>query len=368
MTIIAITGAAGFIGLHTVLAASRRDGLQIRPIDRVTFGDDDLLAAALDGADVVIHLAGQNRGEPAEIEAANVVLAERLVDALPEGSATPVVYASTTQRHLDNPYGRSKRAAEDVFSASDSVSLTVAEITNVFGPGCRPHYNSVVATFCHLLTHDGTPEVHEDRELELIWVVDLADALVDLAVADARPDHVAPGPTHFTSVAQVLETLTGFRDLHFGEHQAPKLPDVLSGHLYRMLVTYADPADHAYAPPMFSDDRGYLFECVKQWSEGGQVFFSTTKPGIERGNHYHTRKYEKFCVLSGSAEIRLRRMGTDELLAYPVTGAEPTVVDIPLFHTHSIVNTGSDELLTLFWANEVFDHDDSDTFYEQVLP
>lgn len=368
MTTLAVTGSGGFIGMHVMLAVGRAgDDITAIPVPREIGADPSALAAAVADVDAVVHLAGQNRGDGAEVAATNIRLVEDLVAALPADRITRVVFASSTQRHLDTPYGRSKKVAEETLNAADNVALTVAEITNVFGPGCRPFYNSVVATFCHQLTHGERPEVRRDTELDLVWVVDLADQLVDLAVGEAAPGHVVPGPHHSITVSALREELTRLRDTHFAKRWVPELRTDLLGHLYRTLVTYADPRDHAHRPPKFSDDRGSLFECVKYQSQEGQAFFSTTAPGVQRGNHYHTRKYEKFCVLSGQAVIRLRWMGDQEVVEFPVRGDEPTIVDMPLFWAHHIENVGDGDLMTLFWANEIFDPDDADTWAEPVV-
>lgn len=370
---IAVTGAGGFIGLHTVIRLAREEGVELVLIDHDDFRADRL-QEMLAGVDVVIHLAGVNRGTPDEVRTGNTAIAEQLVTALAAVSPqAQVIYGSSTQRSQDNDYGKSKLEAEQLLrdhAAAHDAALTVAVVPNVFGPGCRPFYNSVVATFCHQLTHGETPQIQIDRELELIWVVDLVDALARTTLSDAPAGVVEwePTVTHVAKVSEILATLSDLAKVHFGDRLVPELPTELDGLLYRTLVTYADPEAHEYRPTIHADDRGYLFEVVKQLAGGGQVFFSTTKPGITRGNHYHTRKYEKFCVVKGSAAIRLRRLQTDDVLEYQVSGEEPSIVDIPLFHTHSIQNTGDDELLTLFWSNELFDPIDGDTFAEQVMP
>ncbi len=366
MTTIAVTGADGFIGLHVTLAARRR-GLDVVPVTRTTFASSDQLAASLADVETIVHLAGQNRGPDREVEATNIRLANELASALPRDRSTRVIFASSTQRHRDNAYGRSKRAAEDILADATWVGLTVAEITNVFGPGSRPFHNSVVATFCHQVARGEQPSIHRDVNMELIWVVDLSEQLVALAQDRSAPGHVVPQPGHEITVSALLEELTRLRDLHRRDRWVPDLPTALSGRLYRTLVTAMEPHEHAHRPTVHRDDRGSLFECVKYLPAQGQVFASTTAPGVQRGNHYHTRKYEKFCVLAGQAVIRLRWMGSDDVIEFPVSGDEPTVVDMPVFWAHHIENVGDDELMTLFWANEIFDPDDADTWAEPVV-
>lgn len=373
MSSVVITGANGFIGTHAVIRLAREPDVRLRPVNREAFEGDELVKA-LRGADFVLHFAGVNRGSDEEIESGNTAIANRLMEAVAAAGSKPhVVFASSSQRHRDNAYGRSKLAAETILAEgleALGARVTIAEMTNVFGPGCRPFYNSVVATFCHQLTHGEQPEIHVDNELELVWVVDLADRLADIATGRLDPpkdEPWVPGPTAHAKVSEILGSLERLARVHFDDRLVPDFESGLEANLYRTLVTYAEPGDHAYQPTLHADDRGYLFEVVKQMAGGGQVFFSTTKPGVTRGNHYHTRKYEKFCVVRGRAAIRLRRLRTDKVLEYAVDGDNPTVVDIPLFHTHSIENIGDAELLTLFWSNELFDPEDGDTHPEAVL-
>lgn len=373
MRSVVVTGAGGFVGTHSVIRLAREAGIEVRPVQRSGFAGSELIDAVRD-ADIVLHLAGVNRGSEEEVESGNPQLAERLLAAIEEAGSSPhVVFASSTQRSRDNPYGRSKLASEEILSTGLeklSARCTVVEVPNVFGPGCRPFYNSVVATFCHQLARGDVPEIHVDNEIELIWVVDLVERLTELAVGQEPVPASGlwkPAPTSHAKVSEILSSLQRLARVHFEDRLVPDLESDFEGNLFRTLVTYADPSAHAYRPTVHADERGYLFEVVKQLAGGGQVFFSTTRPGITRGNHYHTRKYEKFCVVKGEAAIRLRRLQTDDILEYRVSGDDPTVVDIPLFHTHSIENVGTTELLTLFWSNELFDPADGDTYPELVI-
>lgn len=364
---IAITGASGFIGLHTRWEVARSGVGVVVSIDRDTMSDPATLQDALRDVDVVVHLAGLNRGDPTALEVVNIGLAQRLADALDHGRQTRIVFASSTQRHRDNPYGRAKRKAEQVLAGAEHIEDVVAEITNVFGPGSRPFYNSVVATFCHQLTRGEEVTIHEDAQLELLWVGDLARQLVELATSEDPPGHVVPGPHHGTTVLELADELSRLRDVHFERRWVPDTPSPLSHHLYGTLVTYAEPQRHEHRPQHHSDDRGGLFEAVQYQSTEGQAFVSTSAPHVVRGDHYHTRKHEKFCVLAGEAVIRLRWMGGDEVVEFPVDGSSPAVVDMPWFWAHHIENVGDTELITLFWASELFDPDDADTWIEPVL-
>ncbi|KPK45285.1 MAG: hypothetical protein AMJ65_00385, partial [Phycisphaerae bacterium SG8_4] len=179
-------------------------------------------------------------------------------------------------------------------------------------------------------------------------------------------DSVKISPTKRVMVSEILAKLNRFKDMYYDKSIVPDLEAGFEQHLYNTFLTYMENSDYQRFPMVHSDDRGSLFEVVKQ-EDGAQVFFSTTKPGITRGNHYHTRKMEKFCVVKGQAIIRLRRIGTDQVIEYNVSGSKPASIEMPIFYTHSIENVGTEELLTLFWTNELFDNDDPDTFYESVL-
>lgn len=284
--------------------------------------------------------------------------------------AGPLVFASSTQRELANPYGRSKRRAEQALAAwawggpgRAAVSLV---LPNVFGPGCRPYYNSVVATFCQQLAEDRQPQIVEDRELELAWVGDVARELVRGAL-DA-PAGWSVRRLHGMGrlrVSELLQRLERFRD---SERRAGAVPDItapLDARLYATYRSYLPWSEHCLRPIVREDARGRLYEAIR-WAAGGQVFFSTTKPGVIRGDHYHTRKVEWFCVVQGEAIIRLRRIGAAEVQEIRVSGERPEFVSIPVMHAHQIENVGRTDLLTMFWCNEIFDQSDADTWRERV--
>ncbi len=245
--------------------------------------------------------------------------------------------------------------------------LTVMVIPNVYGAGCRPFYNSVVATFCQQLTHGEQPAVLQDREVEFVWVSDLVDQIHDqlLLAAPATPAtwRVAGGAT--LRISQLLAKLESFRDDYFVRKVVPDLSTPLEASLYSTFLSYLELDDHRHLPDVHADERGELYEIIKL-AAGGQVFFSTTRPGVIRGNHYHTRKVEWFCVLKGEAVIRLRPIHGDAVKEYRVSGDRPEFISIPVLHSHHIENVGDEDLLTMFWCNEIFDQADTDTFYEQV--
>ena len=366
---IGVTGSEGFVGSHLMHLLNREQGVVGVPCPRDTYQDNQQLHTFVQSCDVIVHLAGVNRGTDEEVRRGNRQIAQRLTRALRETEATPyIIFASSTQRELDNVYGTSKRECEAIFAAWARVTggqQTALVIPNVFGPGCRPFYNSVVATFCHLLACGEKPEVHEDREVEFIDVNQLVEQILDCCRSTSRPDDFRVRGSAQLTVAQLLRRLESFRDHFFEKHIVPDLSDALDASLYTTFLSYVAPENHCHAPTVHTDDRGRLFEIIKV-ANGGQVFFSSTKPGVIRGNHYHTRKVEWFCVVRGKAAIRMRRIGGNEVKEFQVDGENPQFVSIPVFHTHHIENIGESELLTMFWCNEIFDATDPDTYVAKV--
>jgi UDP-2-acetamido-2,6-beta-L-arabino-hexul-4-ose reductase len=329
------------------------------------------------GCDCIVHLAGMNRGDDREIAEVNQTLVEKLVAAAGRCARPPhLVFASSTQRDRDNAYGQSKRQCEERLAAWAAEvrrrSATTLVIPNVYGPGCRPFYNSVVATFCHQLAAGEEPTVVADASVDFVWVNDLVDQIAELITGRMAAARKSTGfeivPVRTTGslrVSELLAKLKQFQKSRFEDGVMPDLSDRFDASLYATLESYFDLGRHAWQPQVHADDRGRLFEILKL-AGGGQVFFSTTRPGVVRGNHYHTRKIEWFCVVEGEAAIRLRRVGTEDVREFRVSGHEPRFVSIPVWHVHQIENTGDRDLLTMFWSNEIFDSNDPDTYYEKV--
>jgi UDP-2-acetamido-2,6-beta-L-arabino-hexul-4-ose reductase len=231
-----------------------------------------------------------------------------------------------------------------------------ARLPNLFGEHGRPHYNSVIATFCRLLADGAAPRIDEDRTLDLLHATDAAAVLLglDKAAAPVR-----------CSVRQIAGRLTEFATV-YRDGQIPALVSDFDVRLFNTYRSHCFPAHYPIALPRHSDARGELVEAVKAHGGGGQTFFSTTRPGITRGQHFHLAKVERFLVVRGEAEIALRRVLHDDVVRFRVSGREPAIVDMPTMWAHSITNVGTEDLLTLFWANEVFDPASPDTYAETV--
>lgn len=360
-----VTGSAGFIG-RRVADLLRREGHDVLTYE---FSDSrSLLSKHVANADFIFHFAGVNRpSDPAEFEQVNAKLTVELCELAGRTRISPVVVlASSTQALLDNPYGLSKRHAEMAVErfAKDGGRAVIFRLPNVFGPGCRPNYNSVVATFAHNSARGLPLEIHDPaRELTLVYVHDVAGAMLELLEAppsSGKAEYRDVSPVARTTLQELATTLNGFRQSR-SNSAAPAVSDDFGRKLYATYLSYLSPDDFSYNLSARTDDRGALAEFLKS-ATAGQLFISRTRPGAVRGNHYHHTKTEKFFVVEGKGMIRFRRVdGAGEVLEYPVSGTDFRVVDIPPDYTHSIENVGSGELVVLFWASEIFDPDAPDT-------
>jgi UDP-2-acetamido-2,6-beta-L-arabino-hexul-4-ose reductase len=368
---VGITGMVGFVGSHLRERLGREEGLSVvAPFEDSFFEDSAKLKDYLRKCDVVVHLAGVNRGEPEDVYRVNVELAEKLIASMEELKIKPhVIFSSSTQCDLDNPYGRGKKEGMRLlseWSGRSGAAVTLMVIPNIFGGYGRPFYNSVVATFCYQLSHGERPRIMVDKEMGLIYINELTELICRAIKNPPSGVHeIRVEPTSQAKVTEVLATLEKFKDFFYNRKTVPKFDSLFERNLYNAFITYMDASDYEQTLTRHSDDRGSLVEVVKQVG-AGQFFFSTTKPGVTRGNHYHSRKMEKFCVVKGEGLIKMRRIGTDKVVEFRVSGDKPVAVEMPIFHTHNITNVGDEEMLTLFWTNELFDPDDPDTFPEKV--
>ncbi len=367
-----VTGAQGFIGKNLVAWLKQRPGLSVLEFDQDNHPQD--LAAMLAEADQVFHLAGVNRPrDEAEFQTGNVDTT-RLVCAelLRLGRPVPIVLASSIQVVLDNPYGVSKRQAEEVvrnYVEQSGAQGTIYRLKNVFGKWCRPNYNSVVATFCYN-TALNLPVAISDpgKELELIYVDDVIAQFAQELERESAPGGLLyreVTPAYRITLGRLAELIQSFRQMR----QTLYVPDLavdLTRKLYGTYLAYLEHDDFAYTLDKKCDPRGCLAEFVKA-AAFGQLFVSRTAPGVTRGNHYHHTKTEKFLVVEGEAVIRFRQLSGGEPIEYRVRGEDFRVLDIPPGYTHSIENVGAGELVTLFWASEVFDPSHPDTTALPVL-
>lgn len=377
---VGITGQSGFIGTHLAnFLRLKKDVIGLIPFNDSYFKSTDHLYSFARECDVIVHLAALNRhNNPEEIYRTNLDLVRKLVSVCEEADRKPyIIFASSSQEEKDNIYGRSKREGRLIFenwARKNNAAFSGFIIPNVFGPFGNPYYNSVVATFCHQLTHGEQPKIEVDASMRLIYVVELVEFIYKAIVKSReksgieteRIETVHVPHTIEKKVYEILNIVSQYKKQYLEKGIIPDLSDAFEKNLFNTFLAFVD---HSKFFPHYltvhNDIRGSYAETVK-FNSGGQVSFSTTKPGITRGNHFHTRKAERFAVIKGKARIQLRRIGTNQVLSFDLDGSQPSFVDMPVWYTHNITNTGDDDLYTLFWTNEHFDPQDMDTYYEEV--
>ena len=397
---ILVTGARGFVGKNLVenLKTIRdgknrtRPGLQIGEIltcTRETTAEE--LSAYCARADFVFHLAGVNRPkDKAEFMAGNADFSARLLDTLRAcGNRCPVLLSSSIQasllgRHGQSDYGLSKRKGEELFFAyaeETGASVLVYRFPNLFGKWCRPNYNSAVATFCHNIARDLPIQVNDPAtELELLYIDDLVEELLDaLEGKEHRCEYEGLSPipneqgrycyvpvTHHVTLGEIVSLLRRFAE----QPETLLVPEIPAGSfakkLYSTYLSYLPPEKVSFPLKRNTDMRGSFTELLKTVS-GGQFSVNVSRPGITKGQHWHNSKWEFFIVVSGRALIQERQIGGDEVLEFEVSGDEPRAVHMLPGYTHNIINlSDSQDLVTLMWANELFDPQRPDTFFESV--
>ncbi len=369
---IGITGQTGFIGTHlyNFLNLLKND-VQLVPFEDRFFSDQNDLESFVSKCDAIVHLAALNRhNDPQTIYDTNIGLVKQLISALENtGSRPHILFSSSTQEERDNVFGKSKREGRQLLSSwadRSGALFTGMVIPNVFGPFGNPYYNSVVATFSHQLTHGEQPRVEVDAQLKLIYIGDLVRVIWYLIKNRVSDGEYKISPTDEAKVTEILTLLQSFKDRYMENGIIPDLSDSFERNLFNAFVCYIDHLNFfPYKLKLNTDERGSFVETVKL-NSGGQVSFSTTKPGVTRGNHFHTRKAERFAVIKGQARIQLRRIGTDKIINFELDGTVPAFVDMPIWHTHNITNIGSEDLYTIFWISEFFNPGDPDTFFEKV--
>lgn len=369
---VGITGQNGFIGSHVLNTINLYPSeFELVHFDRKYFNKPNDLDAFVISCNVIVHLAALNRHEDLDVlYTTNKDLVNTLIESLERTeSQCHLIYSSSTQEDNDNAYGKSKKEGRHLFSdwANRSGGIfTGIVVPNVFGPFGLPNYNSFIATFCHQLTRGEQPTIKVDSYVKLIYVSDLARIIVD-QIRSKQDNHMLNiVPKEELKVSNILATLERFKLEYLEKSIIPSLSTKFESDLFNTFRSYIDVKAHY--PVKFlqhTDDRGAFVEVIRL-NVGGQVSFSTTRPGVTRGNHFHTRKIERFAVIKGSATIQLRKIGTTDVLNYHLSGDEPAYVDMPIWYTHNIINTGKEELYTIFWINEFFDPEDPDTYFENV--
>ena len=366
---ILITGADGFVGRNL-----KEFLKQERPGDTIFSYDidspPDSLSEYCKKADFVFHLAGVNRPkDDSEFITGNIGLTETALSYCKEGKKPPVLLSSSVQASLDNPYGKSKKAGEDAALAYEQETGSPAyvfRLPGIFGKWCRPDYNSVVATFCHNIANGLPIEVRDAAyELKLIYIDDVCRAFLDALCGrfEKDGDYCKAGPVYSITLGDLADTLRSFRmsrrDLHI-----PDMSDAFTRKLHSTYQSYLP--DFSYSLSERTDERGSFTEFFRT-ADRGQTSVNVTKPGVTKGNHWHHTKTEKFFVVSGEGIVRFRKVGENDIKEYPVSCGDHKMIDIPPGYVHSIENTGAADLVTIMWANELFDPQKPDTFPDIVV-
>jgi len=369
---VGITGSNGFIGYHLyqTLQLYKIEFVLI-DFDRSFFNDSLNLDSFVSSCDVIVHLAALNRHNDQNfIFDTNIKLVKLLIASLERTeSKAHLIISSSSQELLNNFYGQSKKQGRLLLSKwanQNGGRLTGLIIPNVFGPFGRPYYNSVISTFCYQISKSEKPKIDKDVQLKLIYVGELVEEIVKLIkIKDNTHELVIPFKTEI-KVSEILDLLQYFRLDYQEKMEIPILRNVFEQNLFNTYRCFIDIA--TYFPKKLvqhSDDRGFFVE-IARLGISGQTSFSTSKPGITRGNHFHTRKIERFAVIKGKALIQLRRIGTQAVYNFYLDGNSPSYVDMPIWYTHNIKNIGDDILYTIFWINEPFDPNNPDTYFEIV--
>ena len=392
---ILVTGAQGFIGKNLCVSLQNiKEGkdkthpeLNIAAIYQYDVQTDPvLLTEYCAKADFVFNLAGVNRPiEQSEFMAGNFGFASLLLDTLIlQGNRCPVMLSSSTQAALDNPYGQSKKAGEELFrdyGLQTGAKVLVYRFPNVFGKWCRPNYNSAVATFCYNIAN-GLPITVNDRstKLELLYIDDLVEQMLDALAGNAhRCDYDGLIPvasdaghyccvptTHHVTLGEIVDLLESFKKQP-ETLMMPEIPfDSFAKKLYSTYLSYLPQSAVSFPLKMIVDSRGSFTELLKT-AHCGQFSVNISKPGITKGQHWHNSKWEFFIVVSGHGLIQERKIGSDEVLNFEVSGDKIEAVHMLPGYTHNIINLSETEnLVTIMWANELFDPDHPDTFFEKV--
>ena len=369
---IGITGQDGFVGYHLSQTIKYKfENYKLVPFERPFLENKKLLESFISSCDVIVHLAGVNRANSnEEVYSSNIEINNSLRKALINTSFKGhLIFASSFQEDSDSLYGKAKKESRLFLEQTISElggKFTGLIIPNVFGPFCKPNYNSFVATFCSKILIDQTPEVINDSNVPLVYIESLVQQIVKNIELKNELKLINISSDIEIKVSEVLRILKYFKDSYLIDNTLPLFNNSFEHNLFNTFRGYID-LEKTF--PIYlkkeSDERGFFSEIIRS-EIGGQFSFSTTLPGITRGNHFHTRKIERFTVLKGKAKISLRKIGNDKIYKFLLNGDQPGFIDMPIWYTHNITNIGSEPLITSFWINEPYDPQDTDTYFENV--
>ncbi|MEN6619958.1 MAG: capsular polysaccharide biosynthesis protein CapF [Smithella sp.] len=367
---ILVTGAQGFIGKNLIAELNNRGYTDIFTYDLDTA--PKLLDIYTQECHFVFHLAGVNRPEDdSEFMKGNYGFTSTLLGSLRKNNnKAPILITSSIQAELDNPYGKSKKAGEDLmfaYSKETGAQTLIYRLPNVFGKWCRPNYNSAVATFCNNIARGIPIRVNDPNvTMNLVYIDDVVNEFIRaLDGWENKKDNLCHVDTVYTiKLGEIVDLLNLFKKSR-DDRSIPDMSDVFTKKLYSTYLSYLPEDKFSYPLKMNIDNRGSFTEFIKT-ADRGQVSINISKPGITKGNHWHNTKNEKFLVVSGQGLIKFRKVDSREIIEYYVSGDKLEVVDIPTGYTHTIINTGHTDMVTVMWANEAFDPGKPDTYYMEV--
>lgn len=369
---ILITGAKGFIGKNLVAELRNRGYNDLFEYEADT--PFNLLEEYAKDCQFIFHLAGVNRPQKQEeFMIGNFGFTSQLLSILKaNNNKAPILITSSIQASLDNPYGQSKKASENLifeYGQETGALVYVYRLANVFGKWCRPNYNSAVSTFCNNIANDLPIQINDPNvDMNLIYIDDVVNSFIGkLKTSDKQnntSDFETVTPIYTIKLGDIVSLLEQFKESR-NSLQIPDMGDTFTKKLYSTYLSYLPQNMFSYPLKMNIDNRGSFTEFLKS-NDRGQVSVNISKPNITKGNHWHHTKNEKFLVVSGEGVIRFRKIETNEIIEYFVSGEKLEVLDIPVGYTHNIENIGKSDMVTIMWVNEIFDKENPDTFFEEV--
>ncbi len=365
-----VTGSNGFIGRNLISWLKEMKEVQVLEYDKDT--KETYLEEYCSKADFVYHLAGVNRPlDESEYVYGNVTFTEKLLGMLKKyNNPCPVLLSSSIQATINNPYGRSKKAGEDMlinYGKECMTKVLIYRLQNVFGKWCKPNYNSAVSTFCYNISRDIPIYVNDrNKSLELVYIDDVIEEFLRALYGNENKEgnYCKVATSNQVTLGFIVDTLTSF----YHERELGRIPNFLDNFtkkLYSTYLSYMPEDKFSYPLHMNIDNRGSFTEFIKT-NDRGQVSINISRPGVVKGNHWHNTKVEKFLVVSGRGVIRFRKLNTDEIIEYYVSDKLLEVVDIPVGYTHNIENLGDCDMVTIMWVNEIYDSNRPDTYYQIV--
>lgn len=366
MKTIGITGHDGFLGQHLKFLLHLRNKNKLEFASRKTFKNKDELEKFIIKSDIIVHFAGLNRGKNNEIYDTNIDLIKKIIFLIPlSGKKKHIIFSSSIKETDDSAYGKSKKECGNLlktYSRKKNFKYTNIIIPNVFGEFCKPNYNSFISTLSHNLVNKIKIPKIQNSNITILHISKVIEEIIKIIDKQKFGKVSLKGKTY--KIRDIYTKLSYFH-YNYQNFIIPYLHNLDDINLFNTYRSFVFPKYTKFIIKDNTDNRGKLYELIKSYNQG-QVFYSTTKPGIIRGNHLHFNKIERFVVIKGNAIISFRKLFSKKIIKFKVNGNTPTIIDIPTYYTHNIKNIGNDELLTVFWSNDIFDKKNSDTFYEKV--